>query len=96
MKKHKSQRTTLSRAELELARDMGASTYLASYIWLMSQELKVENIDNDSVNAMAALMVEPLNFGTQAAFCMLMNDHKGAREAMEKMRQALNTLAKAA
>jgi hypothetical protein len=90
-----SRRHSLSQQELQLARDMGAATYLSSYIWLMAQQLGVtvqEEITNDAVNAMAELMVEPLNFATQAAFCMLMEDERGAREQMAKLHNALTGL----
>lgn len=87
-----SQRKNLSNAELQLARDMGAATYLSSYIWLMAGELKVEDINNNSVNKMAELMVDPINLATLATFCMLMKDIEGANNAMQKLREALNDL----
>lgn len=84
----------MSQAELYLARDMGAATYLSSFIWILAGELKIpkDDITNESVNAMAELMVEPINHATMAAFCMMMNDVKGCRDELEKLRQALNGL----
>lgn len=90
-----SRRNGPSNAELELARDMGAATYLAAHIWLMADQLGVtEDLNNENVNAMAELMVTPLNLATEATFRELMNDRTGAQDAMQRLRMALETMPK--
>lgn len=85
-------RKGLSTTELELARDMGAATYLSSFIWLMSDQLGVKDLTNDSVNAMAILMIEPLNLATELAFRKLMGDEEGVTDAILRLRRAIDLL----
>lgn len=85
-------RKGLSTTELELARDMGAATYLSSFIWLMSDQLEVKDLTNDSVNAMAILMIEPLNLATELAFRKMMGDEEGVADAILRLRRAIDLL----
>lgn len=85
-------RKGFSTAELELARDMGAATYLSSFIWLMGDQLEVKDLTNDSVNAMAILMIEPLNLATELAFRKMMGDEEGVTDAILRLRRAIDLL----
>lgn len=85
--------TPLSDAELIKARDLGAATYLSSYVHLMARNIGVDDSDDEGVNAMALQMVEAVNLGTEAAFRALMNDRSGMENALVQLRDALETLA---
>lgn len=84
---------TLETEQLIKARDLGAATYLNAYIRLMAQALSVtDEVDTEGVNAMAGMMVEPLNIVTEMAFRKLMGDEKGVAESVLRLRRAIDTL----
>jgi hypothetical protein len=83
----------LSDVELEHARDLGAATYLSAYVNLMARRLKVEDsYTKEAVISMVAEMVEPINLGTQIAWCALMNDEDGANTRLEELRITVEKL----
>lgn len=79
-------------ATLRQARDLGAATYMTSYLHLMMRELGVDDSDNVAVNAMAAEMVEAMNLATETTFRALMKDHEGVEKTLEKFRICLANL----
>lgn len=89
-----SRRTELSNSELQLARDMGAATYLSAYIWLMAEQLEIKDLDNESVTAMALTMVDALALSTEATFRALMSDRTGVQDAIRRLQQELIALLK--
>jgi hypothetical protein len=59
----------------------------------MSRQLKVDDTNNEAVNAMAIEMVDILNLSTQAGWCALMGDRKGLLKVMDRFRSAVEKLA---
>lgn len=74
----------LSDEVLELARDLGAATYLSACIHLMARHLGVDDSDDEAINAMATQMIESVNLGTEATWCALMSDREGMHRALER------------
>lgn len=85
--------TSLSTEELEHARDLGAITFLSSYVHLMSRQLGIDDSDNTTINTMTLQMLEPVNLGIEAAWYALMGDEKGLQTTMERFQDAMKTLA---
>ena len=84
--------TDMSDKDLQMARDLGAATYLNAYIHLMAKELGITGLTLDAANEMAQLMIEPLDLGTEAAFRWLMNDAGGAKDAVRRLQVKLMTI----
>lgn len=82
----------LDEDELRLGRDVGAATYVSSYMHLMMRELGVDDSDLDAVNALAANMVEPINIATEASFRALMGDTVGMDAALKRLQEHLDEI----
>lgn len=78
------------RQDLEHARDLGAASYLSSYIRLMMLAIGVEDAEkadketSEGVNAMVLAMVEPINHATETIWRAMMHDHEGEKAALKR------------
>lgn len=78
--------------ELQSKRDLGAVIYLSCWLQLMHRELGVPPANSDYLRMTALQMVMPINYVTEAAWRAMMNDRKGADEAVENLRNCLESL----
>lgn len=78
--------------DLERARDLGAATYVSTYVRLMMRALGIDESDTESVNAMALRMVDPLSTATEVIWRALMDDHKGKDETLRRFRTQLEAM----
>lgn len=79
-------------SELKSKRDLGAVVYLSCYLQLMHRALGVDNIHDDYLRMTALQMVIPINYATEATWRAMMDDRKGADEALANLRDCLEAL----
>jgi hypothetical protein len=83
----------MERRELEDARDLGAATYLASYVRLMADSLGVPIADGqegrEQVALMVGQMVEPMNVAAGVAWALVMEDRAFGEKRLEELRALL-------
>jgi hypothetical protein len=85
--------TPFSEVDLEHARDVGAVTYISAYYRLIMKALNVEEPENDdAINAMVLISIEPMNAASVAIFAAMMNDKSKMEQALAEFRERLDTI----
>lgn len=80
------------RADLRRALNLGMTTYLTAYIHLMGLELGIDTSNREQMSAMASIMLEVVNFGTEISWRALMNDQEGTEIGLARFRELVEAL----